>query len=360
MHCLSRGTLVRRVQPTVATLLLTSALAACPTTNTLGEDASLDASVSVDTRGTSDGSVDAFIPPDAFIPTATHALPEALSTLVSPRDPRQVPYDGRCLGIYRNRWMENGTAPGVFFLGTTELSPFEPLTEVFLGFQPEPQNDAFACVSSYQTSFEPTLIGDVPLIPTGQPLRYCERSRRGVDEPMSRTRVHHLIEKWPNYTVGPSTDGLHAGEIRIFNQWTPGFTAAVLEQAGREPGDDFRAFEIMATDCQHQFVRGMGAIVTQNGRDFVIDEADVFRPRLNTFVGPYEMESLIYFDMTEDRGTAPITVRTFGHLVEGGPEVMLGCETFMANHPGPISVHIGPLRGDYPPGHPCLAYVGRE
>lgn len=343
----------------LAVLLLTSAgVSACASTNTLGEDdAGADASTPHDGSAPPDAPSDSYVPPDAPMP-ATHALPAALTTLVSPEDPRQVPYDGRCLGIYRNRWMDNGL--DTFIYATIELSPFEPLTEVFFGFREEPTQDSSPCFSSHQTSFEPTRIGNVPIITTGQPLRFCERTRLRVDEPMSLTRVHHLIEKRPNYTVRASSDGVHAGAIRIFNQWTPGFTAAVLEQAGREPGDDFRAFEIMATDCQHQFVRGMGAIVSQNGRDFVVDEEDVYRPRLRAFGMPYEMESLIYFDMTEDRGTAPITVRTFGHLVEGGPEVMLGCETFMANHPGPISVHIGPLRGDYPPGHPCLAYVGRE
>ena len=283
--------------------------------------------------------------PDAYRPpaVATHATQAAVTSLLSPLDDEQVPYDGTCLGSYR---LDAWEGEGVY--GWIEPSPFDPMQDYSLIGNEEPYASGGVGRLYPRSRY---------LVETGPPTRRGIRFllRYAPDSFRADGRVSHLVEMQPSYVELP--DRLN-GLIRRFNQWTPSFLSAVLTQSGRAPGDEFYAFEIMATDCQNRFVRGMGAIITQQGRDFIVEESDVYRPRLTQPDGqPYLMESVIFFNMYENRiATYPITVRTYGRLEDGGAEVMLGCETIEHDFIGPISIHVGPLREDYAEGDPCIAY----
>jgi hypothetical protein len=138
---------------------------------------------------------------------------------------------------------------------------------------------------------------------------------------------------------------------------------AVLRAAGRDLRLDNRTLEIVAHDCALRFVGGFGVRLTIDGVDVEMRAEQIYRPRLilPDGVTPYHMESLVIFDIM-DRISGPgfpeeVVVRTTGHLTEGGPEVLLGCEAVLQPSADSMSIMVSPLRADYPEGHPCRRYL---
>ncbi len=120
-------------------------------------------------------------------------------------------------------------------------------------------------------------------------------------------------------------------------------------------------------DCDGDAVRGGYIRLFDGDGDELVSVPDVNdAPHIQYFDGNENPDGSTTFSQVDGlyaaanipgpaSGFAPVRVEAYGVIAEGGPVVLLGCESVGVYQNGVSIVNIGPLRSDYPAGHPCEA-----
>lgn len=159
---------------------------------------------------------------------------------------------------------------------------------------------------------------------------------------------------------GPSGGSVDANAVSTA---TLNLIPAAITGVPRPAGTALVAGEIR--DCDDNAVRGgIIRIFTDAGVEILSNWEDGTAPQMRYFDGEENPDDRSTFTQVDglfasinlpapETGIAPMRVESWGVLTEGGTPQRLGCEEVGVYADGVSIVNVGPLRNDYPAGHPC-------